>query len=411
MGEGGPQAILNLRKVCSFTKEWIDTLDNHTWEKVFFRIPISFTINPENIQKFHENPPPPGATSIILRDNGEKSSNTRHLKDTFPTFFTFWEKKMIALVTDDSMEPLISFGPGADIVPQNLKYFQSNCDFDFYENLINWEHIEVAVFEKFENLPDFSFFSKLASIKTLKRLEISFGFVYNRQSINGFQLLIDTKRHDPDFTLKLHLDILLFKEEWESVFGALLSSPCKFQLSMNFLYLFSVLDKFDFDEEKHSKLLQAVYQLEIWHDSYESLHVRLNYLNLSHFFPNLKKFKWEDCVRLGTPEDTLLNNLCSNIANNLPKGLEFLNISRMAFISPSLPESLTYINLSMEEYVLSPCDCRNSLYLISEHCPLLNKLKVITRIRGLSEWKMDHPKSHSFCSMIFNIYGTTSLKY
>jgi len=116
-------------------------------------------------------------------------------------------------------------------------------------------------------------------------------------------------------------------------------------------------------------------------------------------------------VLLEEPLKTLRSTTCSNLANNLPKGLQFLKISRMTFITPSLPESLTYIHLSMQDYVLSPSDCRDSLCLISEHCPLLNKLKVITCISGLSEWKIDHPKSYSFCSMKLNIYDTISLNY
>jgi len=153
-GEGGPQAILNLRKVCSSTKEWIDTLNTQTREKVFFSIPISFKINPENIQKFHDNPPPPGATSIIVRDDGERKLHKRELESmergSFPTFFTFWEHKMAALVTENSTVPLQEFGLGVDVLPQNLKYFQSDWGFDFdcHENLINWEHLEVAIFKK-----------------------------------------------------------------------------------------------------------------------------------------------------------------------------------------------------------------------------------------------------------------------
>jgi len=103
MGEGEPQSILNLRKVCTPTKERLDTLNTHTREKLFFRILISFTFNPANIQKFRNNPPPPGATSVIIRDNEETRSHTRDLKHSFTTFFSFWERKMHALVTDYSI--------------------------------------------------------------------------------------------------------------------------------------------------------------------------------------------------------------------------------------------------------------------------------------------------------------------
>jgi len=404
MGEGGPQAILNLRKVCSFTKEWIDTLDTHTREKIFFRIPISFTINPKNIQKFNKNPPPPGATSIIIRDNGETRSNTRDLKQSFPTFFTFWEQKMTALVTDYSIVPFQKFGLGEDVIPQKLKYFQSNCDFVYDKKLMNWEHIEVAIFNRFEKEPDLSFFSTLASIQTFKRLEITSECMFREQeSINGFQLLMETKKHEKDFSLIVHLDAYMPNHTWNSVLGSLLSSSYQIQLSMSLMKVSATMQDLKLNKSMQTKFLQAIYQLKIHDDSYETVHHRLNNLNL-HLFPNLKAFKWKDYVVRGTPEDTLFNNLCSNIASSLPKSLQYLQISRMPFITLSLPESLTYIHLSMEDYLLSPSDCRDSLYLISEHCSLLNKLKVITCINGLSEWKIDHPKSYSFCSMNVIIY-------
>jgi len=408
MGEGGPQAILNLRKVCSSTKEWIDTLNTHTSEKVFFRIPISFKIDPENIQKFHAHSPPPGATSIIVRDNGEMKTRLRDLKDSFPTFFTFWEQKMTALVVfKNSIVPFQKYCLGEDAIPQKLRYFQSNCDFVFDGKLTNLEHLEVAIFKRFQHPPNLPFFSTLASKKTLKRLKISSGIAYEDESLNGFKLLIDTRRHEPDFTLKVHLDTLISMhvDAWDSLFESLFPSSCKIELSMDLLKLLSTLDRLDFDEEKKSKFLEATYHLKIWIVGYETSHVRLNNLSLNSF-ANLKKFEWFDHVAQGSREDTLYNRFCSNFANNLPKSLEFLRISRIVFITPRLPESLTYIHLSMQNDVLSPSDCRDSLSCISDHCPLLNKLKVMTGISGLSKWKMDEQKSYSFSSMLFMIMFT-----
>jgi len=98
-----PMAILNLRKVCSVTKGWVDAMRPSQAKRIFSSIPIILELYASDLEKFEQCPPPPSASALKLIGSGgflKTPGASENLRISFPRFLDFWSNKMTSLQID-----------------------------------------------------------------------------------------------------------------------------------------------------------------------------------------------------------------------------------------------------------------------------------------------------------------------
>jgi len=95
--EGGSQTILNLRKVCSTTKSWIDNLLPAQANLIFSGIPVSIHASRESLKQFTEAPAPPTVTHLKLYNAKFFRDMTVEETQFFNEFVAWWSAKLTIL--------------------------------------------------------------------------------------------------------------------------------------------------------------------------------------------------------------------------------------------------------------------------------------------------------------------------
>jgi len=209
-----PRAVLNLRRVCSTTKRWIDSLRPSQANRIFSRLPITLNFTWMGLENFERIPPPPSASVLKFSTVGaisilKEEFRLKKLQKPFPTFCAFWRHKMFRLFVDNySLELLNALGIPKAL--RNLICTNEIVETETHPTLLQLESITCD----YESQPSLKFFRHIARSRSLKRLSLSVcsfsldnrEYPYDSKRFEGAQIVLDSKRspNNADFHIDFH---------------------------------------------------------------------------------------------------------------------------------------------------------------------------------------------------------------
>jgi len=415
-GDGGAQSVLNLRKVCSATKRWVDSLNPTLGRRIYRRLPVQFKLSRTNLEMFHKYPPPPLASSMVLQLTFPQKPKPylkipENVKRRYPTFFSFWAGQMQTLRVDKFTSALV------DVLgfPRSLR----NLNCDQIESTIDPNLLQLLESISFNNSftdnprwheLELSFFRRLGDSPNLKRLaiQITWGYRYhnNENPFEGLQNVIDNKRGVANFQVRVdlrgdywYLRHATRRHHLENQLASFLYSVAASASCIRMFPVETVLLG-HCDPSALTTLLKSVESLELLDE--EDF---LGFFSAQRQVPNMKTLRL-DIYRMGAEQWNLLQ---------YPIGLQNLYIKtifnqEVFSTRQRFPASLTLLNLELKESYDNPCPIPWSpqkwiefLTFISECCPLLKELVISASIpiKTLSSWKpSSNIPHHSFQSKL-----------
>jgi len=200
-GKEGPQAILDLRKVCSTTKNVVDSLESSVSRRVHSNLHITIRLRyygsqpirtfEEAAERFYIYPPPPGVVSLEL--DLWKISFNEEVRTKYPTLFYFWKTRMEMLKSDSNVALFEILGK-----PQALKSLTCRITdgTHFPPLLFEVETLHVYQLDKVE----INFYKQVASNNSLKKISTTLS---NPPGIlEGLQVILQLK-NTTSFLLEL----------------------------------------------------------------------------------------------------------------------------------------------------------------------------------------------------------------
>jgi len=378
-----PQAILNLRQVCTTTKGWVDFMRPSQAKRIFSTIPIHIDLNKNDVEKFEKFPPPPLASALKLQEiyccepNRDLKSweLLKSKKTTFPAFFGFWESQMSTLIVNTYSTALLeTLG-----TPKALRNLTSTWDTgETHPSLLQ---LETVTYHHCE--PSVDFFRDMASSQSLKRLSVvSCNSQKTARLIELVQIVIDAKRNAINFQLDLYVRCWDFENKEDEVRTFLAS----FAASASSIRLFGV----------SNKLAEQVLRLRIKDDRdgstrrfFESIQSmdHEGELENSCFFLEQSMFRNLKKLSMVIPE----GNEARLAVMQFPSGINKLTLalasgSSSVVVPRHLPVSLRSLvlhsmnSISESDHPISEIELVESLSLISRSCPFLEELVIETKI-------------------------------
>jgi len=415
-GDGGAQSVLNLRKVCSATKRWVDSLNPTLARRIFVRLPFQFKLNRPNLEMFHEYPPPPLASSIVLQLTFPKNPKPyfkipKTVKKRYPTFFSFWTSQMHTLRVEKFTSVLVDvLGTPSSLRNLNCDEIESTVDPNLLQLLES-----ISFKNSFTDNPrspelELTFFRRIADSPNFKRLAIEFPYenrlryYENENFLEGLQTVIDHKRGDANFQVRVDMSELWFLDR-----GSLANSGTSFlhsvAASASCIRMLSVQNPILglCDPSALTTLLKSVESLKLF-----NVEDFVGFFSAQRQVPNMKKL----AVYTGRMDAEQWNLL------QYPTGLQNLYIQAGSdqegySTRHRFPASLTSLTFTQDydEIPWSPQKWIEFLVFISECCPLLRELVIegSIPIETLSSWKPTNIPHHSFRSKLTHYYFYISI--
>jgi len=206
-GAGGSQAALNLRKVCSATKSWIDGLTAAQKRRFFPDLQVSIFLCRKNLADFLLMPPPFNVTSLKLQNpeflGSLKTKPSPEEKKLIKSFANHWCPKLEFLEVDRLTEAVNNtFGSSAP--SSKLKTIHCELMTEFFPKLLEIESLSVKSLVAFTDRN--VFFSKLAANRNLKCFELT-GPLVEPYVLEGLSVLLEANQNDKKqfkFTVNLN---------------------------------------------------------------------------------------------------------------------------------------------------------------------------------------------------------------
>jgi len=104
-------SILNLRKVCKETKQWVDhlrpTLSNRVYNEIIAHVDFNDSKATETLRNFKANQPPPALTSLRKETPKLLLAENEHTKQLVDFFCDFWSIRLHYLEVDNYVDGLL----------------------------------------------------------------------------------------------------------------------------------------------------------------------------------------------------------------------------------------------------------------------------------------------------------------
>jgi len=383
-GKDGNQALLNLRKVCSTTKSWIDELSPSQKRRFSPNLQVSIFLCRKNIADFLLSPPPYKVTSLKLANtiylcsyssrNGHSVEETQLIK----SFVAFWCPKLEYLEIERVTKEVVDyFGPSTTLKRIRCTYIS--------DDLAKLEGLESLSIRNTNTYGDrVSFCVQMAARENLKNLEIR----WQTQDLKGLTTLINTKRRDTVFTLTAWVCIkrnrngnpLNVVEIWpdadldtlkQFVFAVANSSSSICLTRLADSALSTIVEVTEDDDDKTT--LNNFFSKVGWT---EFLYVKdlgfIMDLVKGNKFPNLERF---DENRIYVPREQVVDAEETRDLVQFPGKLQFLTIcSRELWQQTILPQSLKYLSFAVTDLTLD--ELQDAICSLSDSCPFLEEISV-----------------------------------
>jgi len=389
--------MLNLRKVCTATKSWIDSLSPTQIRKLFPGLRVSIFLCRKNLADFLLTPPSFHVTSLSLQNTefiGEYMKRpTAEEKSLMKSFANYWRHKLESLevtkLTDAIMETFIESSASL----KNFRcreYLQQMYPKLFELERLSFKHLDCHSQQQL-------FFTQMAANNNLKSFEI-YGPC---KPLEGLITLLDAKKDDKEFQLVVNLRYIVIPPG-----NVDLDLLRRFACSVSSSSSSSSISLIRITDLALSQFLEATREVEI----VESLFKRVMWVEFLYFnngdfivdlfkrnaFPNLKRFD-EDSPRDAARENEEIMEECP-----LPEGLEELTFRSRIFLKQRLPKFLKYLDI--QGGIWSFTDLQDAICAVSDGCPLLEVFKIF--------WSaVDPPKDDEINSRLQNkaIFSSQSI--
>jgi len=376
--------ILNLRKVCSVTSLWIDSLSPSQSKAIFFRIPIKLTLDEENLEKFEKCPPPSSASSIILTRTVELKKIT-DWDSNFPTFISFWRDRMQTLSIYSYTEDLLKvLGFASSLRNLHCNYI-NNDHTDTHPSLMQLEIISFHPFPELDSpKPKPSFFHQIALNRNLKQLSTTLSTCDNpsfkHNPLEGLQFLINAKRQCTNFQLQISF------RDHQNLFASKFTSKTQIKSFISSVAASTSCIRTSFPTKgKGREAIERIIGIQI---------IAQEPAKAKKFFESIDTFNLEEDFSVTLVAEMMRQNMFRNLKTlhlviNDPEEANFLGelpengllqnlyIISTTFFSGNFPDSVTYLNLDLSRCLIWTIEeWIEFLDFVNGSCPYLGELEV-----------------------------------